>query len=135
MTRNLTGLWVGEYRYPTGSVHPQTFAPLLSVSFKAQITDQGGAFYGEITEDNAPGAHIRGTREGSSVTFSKRYSDTGGGRYLDRIVYEGGLNEDNTRMDGTWMILRGLTRPGAFFMMREKPGAREVDVEREAEIV
>jgi len=61
MSQNLTGIWVGEYRYPKHAGAP-------AVSFTAQISD---------------------------------------------IEHE----------------------PGDFFMMREKPEADELEVEREAEIV
>lgn len=134
MSRNLTGLWVGEYRYPVNARDPISSLKFPPVSFTARISDQGGSFFGEITEDDGPSSVIRGTREGGSVTFSKRYSDTGGGRFIDRILYEGGLNDDATRIDGSWVIARVPEGPGEFFMMREKPKAKEVEVEREAEI-
>jgi len=69
------------------------------------------------------------------VTFSKRYSETGGGRFVDRVLYQGGLDEEALRLDGTWSITRIEHEPGDFFMMREKPEADELEVEREAEIV
>ncbi len=134
MSRNLTGLWVGEYRYPEHALGPDG-SPPLPVSFTAQISDQGGSFFGKISEEDGPASIIRGTREGSAVTFSKRYVDTGGGRFLDRVLYQGGLDEEGTRVDGTWSITRIEHEPGDFFMMREKPKADEKEVEQEIEIV
>ncbi len=126
MTRNLTGRWIGEYRY-AGTGHPP-------VSFEARLDDRGGAFEGDVTEDGGPPSFIRGLREGSSVTFSKRYANSGGGRFIDRIIYSGGLNEDASRIDGTWTISRLAHAPGAFFMQRDTPDAVEQHQKQQGKI-
>jgi hypothetical protein len=132
---SLSGRWIGQYRYPDASDLPELHFPQDPVDFVAQITDQGSGFLGEISEIGAPDSFLRGTKEGASITFSKRYSDTGGGLYVDRIIYQGGLNEDTTRIDGFWHIPRLEGFSGAFFMMREKPKPKEVARPREAEVL
>ncbi len=133
MSRNLSGVWVGQYRYPDGGLD----FPVAenSVSFQASIRDVGGAFTGQVTEEGGPPSTLRGTREGTAVTFSKRYAHSGGGLFTDRVVYSGDLNEDATRIDGEWNILRLNHVPGAFFMMREAPLQKEVVGETEVEVL
>lgn len=135
MSKNLTGRWIGQYRYPEGSSEPGALSTFEAVSFTVHISDSGGAFSGELEEDGGPPSTIRGMREGGAITFSKRYSDTGGGRFVDRILYEGGVNDDATRIDGNWMIPRITHSPGAFFMMREKPQKQEEERTRTTETV
>ena len=126
MTRNLSGIWIGAYKYPVGSLFPAT---PQAVSFRADIRDLGGAFTGQVDEDGGPPSSLRGTREGASVTFSKRYAHSGGGLYRDRIIYNGDVNEDATRIDGEWRIPGFEHTPGEFFMMRDKPPEQEVQQE------
>lgn len=128
---DMSGIWVGQYRYGAGIVDLKGNM-LDEVPFTAHISDRGGAFLGEVEEEGAPASTLRGQREGSTVTFSKRYSDSGGGRFIERVIYEGLLNEDGTRIDGEWSIHKPHAISGAFFMMREPP--LKADAEHEAEL-
>lgn len=117
---SLSGLWTGayHYRWSRGDVD--------AVPFNARLEEDGGDLTGEIDEPNtfAPSsaprlfASVRGTRDGMNVTFIKRY--TGVGRQSHTIGYEGAVNADFTRIDGTWSL---PATSGVFFMERSDAGA------------
>jgi hypothetical protein len=124
---SLTGAWSGAYRYPRDA-GPETV-------FNVQIEEVGGAFSGSMQEPNLirsgdssiASADIEGTRTGSSVAFTKFYDGSGGMNHAVR--YEGSVDANLTRIDGTWTIPR--TWSGTFFMVRDDDGAEEA-VSREA---
>jgi hypothetical protein len=110
---NLTGLWHGQYSYPTVP------AP---VPFTAALADGSGLLSGTSEEiptlGNAAGmtltATLQGRRTGHSVTFLKTYDEL---RYgYDAVRYSGDVNHDGSEIEGRWTI------PGAgsgrFLMIR-----------------
>ncbi len=109
---NLTGIWHGQYSYPTARP---------AVPFVATILDHGGALTGGITERSTLpprtgeplAASLAGTRSGTVVTFTKHYDDTDP-RYVT-VAYEGSLNADFTEVEGTWSVT-GWS--GRFLMIR-----------------
>jgi hypothetical protein len=109
---NLTGIWHGQYSYP--SAKPPT-------PFVATILDQDGALTGGITERNTLppntgeplAASLAGARAGSMVAFTKRYDETDP-RYTT-VAYEGTLNADFTEVEGSWNV-KGWG--GRFLMIR-----------------
>lgn len=123
----LTGAWSGAYRYPR-DMGPETV-------FNVQIEEVGGAFSGSMQEPNLTragdssiaSADIEGTRTGSMVALTKFYDGSGGMNHAVR--YEGTVDGNFTRIDGTWTIPR--TWSGTFFMVRDDDGAEEA-VSREA---
>jgi hypothetical protein len=113
-TENLSGLWHGQYSYPTAR------AP---VPFTATLLDAGGSLSGSITEKSTLRprvgeplyATLRGLREGSAVRFRKTY-DTEDERY-QVVEYEGRLSADTTEIEGTWQTF-GWS--GKFLMLRPR---------------
>ncbi len=109
---NLTGIWHGQYSYP--SARPP-------VPFVATMLDHGGALTGGITERSTLpprkgellAASLAGTRAGSVVTFIKHYDATDP-RY-GTVAYEGSLNADFTEIEGTWNVTGW---GGRFLMIR-----------------
>jgi hypothetical protein len=127
---SLTGAWSGEYQYPAA----MRGAP--RVPFNARIDEAGGSFTGAIDEPNtfadrsAPRlfATISGTRTGSAVSFIKTMDGTGGATHS--IVYDGVVNPDFTRIEGSWRIPGNWSGP--FFMEREGAMAEEAAMRAEA---
>jgi hypothetical protein len=114
---NLSGLWHGQYNYPTAKE---------PVAFIANLIDGGGTLGGSITEKSTLPprlgevlfAVIRGTRDGSSVHFAKTY-ESDDPRYTV-VRYEGQVSADATEIEGTWST-GGWA--GKFLMVRGREGA------------
>jgi hypothetical protein len=114
---NLSGLWHGQYNYPTAKE---------PVAFIANLIDGGGTLGGSITEKStlpprvgqALFATIRGIRDGAAVSFAKTYQSDDP-RYTV-VRYEGQVSADATEIEGTWRT-GGWT--GKFLMIRGRAGA------------
>lgn len=130
MPSSLTGAWSGAFRYP-GDALPETV-------FEAWIEETGGVFTGGTREPNLLGlgvesvvtADIDGVREGRRVRFTK-FTD-GSGDMRHAILYEGDVDADFSRIDGTWTIPGDWS--GRFFMTRSDDGeaiAAELSTEAE----
>jgi hypothetical protein len=127
---SLTGVWSGEYRYPT------PLSGVRGVPFNARIEESEGAFTGDIDEPNTfadPSARrlfatISGTRKGSAVSFIKTMDGTGGANHS--IFYEGVVNSDFTRIEGRWSIPGDWG--GSFFMERAGAAAEEAAIRAES---
>ena len=120
---NLTGVWQGLYSYSHGE----------SVSFVATLIDSGGSFSGTIHEPSifhggTIYATLAGARQGSAVSFLKRYEKSAGPQYVASIQYEGALNSDATEIEGRWTI-RPMELSGKFLMIRSAGKAVEVEQE------
>lgn len=111
---SLTGYWSGGYQYP---------APFFDwVPFNATLEDRDGALAGEVDEPNTfadPStprlfADLFGQRVGQDVRFVKSLDGAGGANH--DIVYEGVVDDDFMRIEGTWTIPGDWS--GAFFMER-----------------
>jgi hypothetical protein len=118
---NLTGVWHGLYSYAYGQ----------SVSFVATLIDSGASFSGTIHEPSTFGGHtiyatLGGSRQGSAVSFLKRYEKSAGPQYAASIQYEGALNGDATEIEGRWTI-RMLRLSGKFLMIRSAGKAVEAE--------
>ncbi len=113
MAENLTGLWHGQYSYPTATRAP--------VPFTATLIETEDALGGSITERVVVGkagsrtlyATISGRRSGSKVSFMKLY-EAQSGPYTS-VAYDGALSEDGLEIDGEW-IASGWS--GRFLMIR-----------------
>ncbi len=113
MAENLTGLWHGQYSYPSA-----THAP---VPFTANLIEAEGAIGGSITERAVVGkavsrtlyATIAGRRSGGAVSFMKQY-EAQCGPYTS-VAYYGALSGDGLEIDGEW-IASGWS--GRFLMIR-----------------
>jgi hypothetical protein len=109
---NLTGVWQGQYTYPTGR----------SVSFVATLIESGQTLTGSIHEPRTFGlsvgetiyATLLGGRSGSVVSFVKTYQGAGPG--YGRVKYEGRLSGEGTEIEGRWSILSVFS--GKFLMIR-----------------
>jgi hypothetical protein len=123
---SLTGSWSGAYRYPGGR---------RETVFNAQIEESAGAFIGSVQEPNdfASGgdvlhASIEGSREGSSVTFTKFYDHAD---IRHSIRYDGTVDAALMRIEGRWIVRSDWS--GTFFMVRDDDG-EAAEAERAAEI-
>jgi hypothetical protein len=109
----LTGLWHGQYSYPTATRAP--------VPFTANLIEAVDSIGGSITERATVGksgsrtlyATITGRRSGSTVSFMKTY-EAHSGPYTS-VAYHGALSEDGLEIDGEW-IASGWS--GRFLMIR-----------------
>ncbi len=116
---SLSGPWSGAYRFAS-DVWPE-------VVFNAQIEEVEGAFSGALQEPNVYGlaagnvitSDIEGVRNGQSIVFTKFYDGSGGMAHAVR--YEGTVDANLSRIDGTWSIPRDWS--GSFFMVRDDDGA------------
>jgi hypothetical protein len=126
---SLTGSWSGAYRYPDGAGE---------TVFNAQVAEIGGAFTGATQEPQeiffgisaVVTAEIEGVRHETAVSFTKRYDGSGGMSHAVR--YEGSVDADLTRIEGSWTIPGDWS--GTFFMTRDDDGetvANEVAIEVE----
>ena len=125
---DLSGHWDGTYAYPS-ALHP--------IPFHLELRDSGGGLAGEVIEPAPdylpPGemvAVITGSREGSSVRFTKIYDSLE--HFLDPVLYEGVLDDEECEISGTWTIGPGWS--GTFVMTRPKNEEAETEVEEEAEV-
>ncbi len=118
---NLSGLWHGQYSYPTGVAAP--------VPFVATLLDCETCLSGSMTERAMVGrpkgrtlyATISGQRLGRYVSFLKSY-EAGSGPYTS-VGYDGTLSEDGLEIDGTWTA-SGWS--GRFLMIRSGGAAQSV---------
>src|SRR5215475_2303792 len=118
---NLTGVWQGLY----SSSHVE------SVSFVATLIDSGGSFSGTIHEPSifhggTIYATLAGARQGSAVSFLKRYEKSAGPQYVASVQYEGALNADATEIEGRWTI-GAVVLSGKFLMIRSAGKTIEVE--------
>lgn len=129
---SLTGCWSGAFVYAIGG---------HETVFNAQIEDSGGAFTGVTQEpndfidsdDDILHAEIEGHREGSAVTFVKRYKHQHR-EARHTIRYEGTADADLTRIEGQWSVSSNWT--GTFAMIREDNGeAAAIEEAAETEAV
>ncbi len=112
MPENLSGLWHGQYSYPTAKA---------AVPFIATLLEASGALSGSITEKStlpprvgeALYAVVRGQRDGTTVSFVKYY-ESDDERY-QVVAYEGRVTGDGTEIEGIWRI-GGFQ--GKFLMIR-----------------
>jgi hypothetical protein len=128
---DMTGLWTGEYWYP------EPWEP--RAGFAATINDNDGMLSGSTSEASDvfigtdERADIRGTREGTQISFWKHYD--GDGAYGHTVTYDGTLSSDGQRVEGHWTI---DDYSGDFLMVRRLQAverdemilAREVDIVR-----
>ncbi|WP_265587441.1 hypothetical protein [Sphingomicrobium arenosum] len=125
MSADLSGRWTGAYFYGPS---------MRSFGFTAQLRDAGGALSLLIDDDPSPlhrgaallSATASGSREGSSVRFTKIYDDLV--RFPDPVHYEGEVDADEAEIAGRWSI-RGVS--GTFIMTRprQRAAVRERAVE------
>ena len=124
---DLSGNWDGTYAYPTA---------LRPIPFLLELRDHDGRLTGEVREpapDYLPAgdmaAVVTGSRAGSEVRFTKIYDSLE--HFLDPVVYEGTLDEEECEVSGTWTISPSWS--GTFVMTRPKLEEAEVEVEEEVE--
>ncbi|MHA7819672.1 MAG: hypothetical protein ACX930_08520 [Erythrobacter sp.] len=115
MTDNsdLNGLWEGQFRYFASE-------DIGAWAFKARILVKDGDLSGLTIETDAMGqgevkADIKGSVDGRNVTFTKRYQREGEA-YSRVITYEGRLDAERRKLEGTWTHLEGS---GPFEMTRQ----------------
>jgi hypothetical protein len=111
-SEDLSGLWHGQYSYPTAK---------SAVPFVATLLDTQGVLSGSITEKStlpprvgaALYAVVRGQRDGATVSFVKSY-ESDDERY-QVVNYEGRVSGDGTEIEGVWRI---AAWQGKFLMIR-----------------
>lgn len=116
---SLTGVWNGLYSYP---------AMLEPVAFMATLIDGGLSISGTTIEtcEIAPGvmsellALLSGSRDGSSLSFSKTYDGSGGWSHC--VFYDGALSADGSEVEGQWRVPGVMS--GKFLMIRNSAKAR-----------
>ncbi|MEL6913895.1 MAG: hypothetical protein AAFP13_05305 [Pseudomonadota bacterium] len=117
----LTGPWMGRYNYVSRALPP--------VAFNATLVDEAGDLSGETIEPNSFSdveidsliAGIIGVREGRIVRFTKNYSDID----APRIDYEGKIDPQFTRVQGTWTFPNAPWEHGTFVLIRDAVGAEQ----------
>lgn len=120
-TKTLSGSWTGRYDY-------DNIAFGTPVSFDAVLTETGNTLRGEVVEPNTfrPEATdtllavIAGTRNGSSVSFVKTYTDFEAG---DHPHYQGQVNTTATRITGRWHFPSMPGIKGTFLLARTAEAA------------
>jgi hypothetical protein len=132
MDRNdsLTGVWQGLYSYP-----PE--AKMRESHFVATLFDTGGLLGGTIHENmnrlngsvTPANASVDGRCDGDHVHFVKSYDGTG--CLTHQVHYDGVLNADRTKVEGTWTIfsIRWGRQGGRFLMVRDRPLASAAKAE------
>ena len=112
---NLTGVWHGQYSYPTNKP---------PIPFTASLTEVNSWLHGSMEEIGTAGdargvtigATLQGRRTGRQVTWLKFYH--GSYRLYDSVSYEGEVSADGTEIAGRWSILANWS--GRFLMVRQK---------------
>lgn len=97
----LLGTWQGRYFYNNGRT---------SVPFTLTLQGRSRKFTGRMREVNTFGsrdashlyADVRGSAQGSLVTFTKKYDGTGGQSHS--VEYRGQLSRDGQRISGKWHL-------------------------------
>jgi hypothetical protein len=118
---SLSGSWTGRYDY-------DNVAYGTPVSFDAVLTEAGGTLRGEVVEPNTfrPDATdtllavLSGKRSGSSVTFTKTYTDF---EETDQPHYDGQVNDTATRITGRWHFPGTPAVKGTFLLARTTQAA------------
>ncbi|MCF2906154.1 hypothetical protein L0666_14250 [Octadecabacter sp. CECT 8868] len=118
---SLSGSWTGRFDYDNITLG----AP---VSFDAVLTETGTTLRGEVVEPNTFRdeatdtllAVIVGTRSGSTVSFTKTYTDFDQG---EDPVYEGQINATATRITGRWHFPSMTGVCGTFLLARTAQAA------------
>ena len=121
---DLSGPWVGAYRYPAGV--------MADVPFQAVLAQSGSVVTGTTSEPGMPDAVLRGYLEGSSLSFIKRYVEQSQ-NVPDKIVYQGAVSDDGNVISGQWSISGPDGWSGTFFLERQAKaqntaGTRETEV-------
>jgi hypothetical protein len=87
---NLTGTWLGTY-----------WQDDMPTRFEMAIAQGGNALSGNILDDGNLGeATITGKAIGRNIQFSKRYISA----FQGNILYQGLLSEDESLMQGEWIL-------------------------------
>jgi hypothetical protein len=115
--RDLSGLWAGVYDYPD--------CEQQATPFNAIIHEVSGSFYGQIIEpllDIDDGgdlyADINGFRDGQQMEFTKTY-ERFAAEGFDTVLYIGTINDDFSKVEGTWTTVEeGGVWSGPFIMNR-----------------
>ncbi len=118
-TTSLTGLWNGQYSFPSGVAAP--------VAFVATFLEARDWLGGSISERALLGAvkgrmlyaTVSGQRNGRDVNFTKRYETRNGP--CTQVGYVGLLSQDGLEIDGEWSTAGWA---GRFLMIRARPAAR-----------
>jgi hypothetical protein len=121
---DLTGVWNGQYDYPTS---------IAAVAFIAALTETGGSISGTTEEIGTVGrarglainAILQGRRTGRSVTFLKIYEDIDWA--YDTVQYAGVANSEGTEISGRWTV-PGVWS-GTFLMVRAGRAAAKLTKE------
>jgi hypothetical protein len=119
MAQNLTGIWHGLYSYPRFEQPVYFVATLISFANSFSGTTHE-AVEGRSGAPLQLFASLEGVRDGTTVTFTKRYDGSHG--WTHKVEYEGDLSADALEIEGTWSIPCDWT--GRFLMIRN-PGATE----------
>ena len=118
---SLSGSWTGRFDYDNVALG-------TPVSFDAVLAESGGTLRGEVVEPNTFRkeatdtllAVLVGTRSGSSVTFTKTYTDF---EADEDPVYEGQVNATATRITGRWHFPSLPSAKGTFLLARTAKAA------------
>lgn len=118
---SLSGSWTGRFDYDNVALG-------TPVSFDAVLTETGGTLRGEVVEPNTFRkeatdtlmAVLTGRRSGSSVTFTKTYTDF---EAAEDPVYEGHVNATATRITGRWHFPSVPNAKGTFLLARTAQAA------------
>jgi hypothetical protein len=87
---NLTGTWLGTY-----------WQEDMPTRFEMVISQGGNALSGNILDEGNLGeATITGEAIGRNIQFSKRYISA----FQGNILYQGLLSEDESLMQGEWIL-------------------------------
>jgi hypothetical protein len=130
---SLSGSWTGRFDY-------DNVAHGTPVSFDAVLNQSGSTLRGEIVEPNTfrPEATdtllaaITGTRSGSSVSFTKIYTDF---EDTDHPHYEGQVNATATRITGRWHFPSKAEIKGTFLLARTAEAAARKKAKTAVEMV
>ena len=121
---NLTGEWSGQVSYPS-RLGPTT-------PFLAHLRDDGGRLTGTIIEPDVffggptLEASLSGTRQGTSVDFTKMYGPAAPPDFANPVDYVGSLSADGNTVSGVWSL---LDLDGRFEMHRDAEIGEDVESE------
>jgi len=118
---SLSGSWTGRFDY-------DNIALGTPVSFDAVLMENGATVRGEVVEPNTFReeatdtllAVLTGHRSGTSVTFTKTYTDF---EAEEDPVYEGQINATVTRIAGRWHFPSMPNVKGTFLLARTAQAA------------
>jgi hypothetical protein len=110
---SLTGLWHGQFSYPSGAPAEFFRATLLETPEWLSGSTQEVSQFGE-SKGKTLYATLRGRRDGSAVSFVKTYESQ---TRSHSVNYAGTLNGDATEIEGIWTV-PGVWS-GKFLMIRE----------------